>query len=442
MTIHRTEYIILAAVLKYYESLKNLPSEYGLSHSEILVAANRLFQNGDILAFFRKEDCSYEDNIILTESEIQKHLDGELPCDYYLSSQGAARWESLSSPNWNQYFRFRFHIEESYLEIICPDRELIEEYINSRNSPDYLIKPSTKVYKHLPFWKATYWKILPNVYQLTCEYEIYQRDENFNLINNRSKQRHLLPDRWYKEPKLDDNPENILNNYQLDISLPILSNFELEKIQYLILEDAVIFRTYSLSSVAYSRDISHKKLLQAAISLFEQGYIKASVYAEMYDYHFVDNVVLTSKGIQDHLDKKLNLDYYLTPEGGAYWEKLSNPDWDRFFIINIDKNLRYPQGILGAQQKIVKKLFERDCYLFMHKHIPHTETWQIFTPWSATYWKTLPQGYCLSYQYEYSNFDWEVQEKLPLKLRQKVDRIKSWYAQLRKWYTNPYLDEI
>lgn len=88
MTIHRIEYLILSSVIQHNEIFINVASDFRLSHAEVVVAADRLFQKGYILAGFRTEDEKFIEDITLNRSQIQAHLDGKFNTFYYLTPEG------------------------------------------------------------------------------------------------------------------------------------------------------------------------------------------------------------------------------------------------------------------------------------------------------------------------------------------------------------------
>jgi len=78
MSIHKVEYLLLFSVLKDGESLKNVASDWRLSHAEVAAASDRLFRNGDILAVLTNEEGVTITDVVLNLSQIKAHLDGKL----------------------------------------------------------------------------------------------------------------------------------------------------------------------------------------------------------------------------------------------------------------------------------------------------------------------------------------------------------------------------
>nr|WP_216670412.1 hypothetical protein [Microcoleus asticus] len=337
--------MILSSVIEHSETLKNVASDFRLSHAEVVVAADRLFQKGYILAGFRTEDGEFIKYLTLDRAQIQAHLDGKFTTFYYLTPQGRALWETLSHP----------------------DTEL----------------------------------------------------------------------------ELDTNPSNLFGDEDLNYYATLAKTLN-PKVEYLILEFAVIFSYYGLRNVAYSMHLSHAETALAADSLFQRGDIKATVFADEYDDYHTDgnsDVILTRAGIQDHLDGRLLASYYLTPQGGARWEAMAHPDWNKFSIVNFLGQFPYEEGFLGTQREIIEQLLALDRLLFMYKHIPGSEKWNVLEPWEATYWKTLPRGYYVSCEFQHSDFfTWKLDDNTPAEIVEEYKQASQWYENVKKWYTDPSFD--
>lgn len=339
MTIHKIEYLILSSVIKDSEIFINVALDLRLSHAEVAVAADRLFQKGYIKAGFCTEDGGSIKDVTLNRSQIQAHLDGKFNTFYYLTPQGRALWETLSHPD--------------------------------------------------------------------------------------------------TEPELDTNPSSLFRDEYLN-SYAALAETPNPKVEYLILNFAVICNYYGLRSVAYSKHLSHAETALAADSLFQRGDIKATVFADECDTDGNSNVILTMAGIQDHLDDRLRASYYLTPQGGARWEAMAHPDWDKFFIVNFLGQFPYEEGFLGTQREMIEQLMALDRLLFMYEHIPGTEKWNVLEPWEATYWKTLPRGYHVSCEFQHSDFcPWELDDNTPAEIIEEYKQASQWYENIKKWYTDP-----
>ncbi len=106
--------------------------------------------------------------------------------------------------------------------------------------------------------------------------------------------------------------------------------------------------------------------------------------------------------------------YGLTAQGGARWEAVSAPDWERFSdcwwgdpdwwgAVSAD-HLRVEQYLSSA--KVQSRI------------VPGSELWEVVTPWQATYWKTLPIGHKVSFRIT------------------KPKRLMPWAEPAADWYKN------
>ncbi|MGB8688107.1 MAG: hypothetical protein WCD53_12325 [Microcoleus sp.] len=433
--------------------MKNVGSDWELSHAEVSVAADRLFQKGYILAGFPTEDLGGIKDFTLTRPQIQAHLDGKLNAFYYLTPQGGACWEALCHPDWNKYlggYSNRIGDMDELLNesaIISQNKQLIEHLMSlTEYLYDHTIIYGTEVWEDIEFWKPTYWKTLPKAYKVTYQYQHFEC-----CIDSNTPQECIEKDRqaeqwysemldWYTEPELDTNPSNLFGDEDVN-SYAILAETPNPKVEYLILEFAVICNYYGLRSVAYSKHLSHAETALAADSLFQKGDIKATVFADEDDTEGTSNVVLAMAGIQDHLDGRLLACYYLTPQGGARWEAMAHPDWNRFFIVNFLGQFPYEEGFFGTQREILEQLLALERLIFMYEHIPGTENWNVLEPWEATYWKTLPRGYHVSCEFQHNDsyLDYQKEGASP-KLIEEHEQVMQWFSEIQKWYTDPSFD--
>jgi hypothetical protein len=427
----------------------NVASDWRLSHSEVVSAANRLFQSGDILAAFSNENGDIVRDVALTISQIWASLNGKLNAFYYLTSQGGARWEGLTGANWNHYHKWYLGYQRDEItglfrsEIICCSQQIIQGIINyCEYLENQTLISKTCIWEEISFWKATYWKTLPKAYKVTYQHRYFELCIDSNTPqewidkDRQAKQWYSEISHWYTEPELDTNP-SILFEDVAPISYATLAETLNPKVEYLLLKSVVI-NYYGLESVAYSKHLSHAETALAADSLFQKGDIKATVFADEYDVDGTPDIVLTMAGIQDHLDGRLKASYYLTPQGGAKWEEMAHPDWNKFLIANFLSIFPYEEGIIGTERKIIEQLLAVDSLILIHEHIPGTEKWNILEPFQATYWKTLPRGYHVSCEHKSSNFcPWELDDNTPAEIVEEYKQASQWYENMKKWYTDP-----
>ncbi|CBN53848.1 MULTISPECIES: hypothetical protein [Kamptonema] len=453
MTINRVEYLIILSALTETEIFINVASDWRLSHAEVVSAANRLFQSGDILAAFSLENGENIRGVALTISQIWASLNGKLNAFYYLTSQGGARWEGLTGANWNHYHKWCLGYQHDEItglfrsEIICCSQQIIQEIINyCEYLENQILISETCFWEDIGFWKATYWKTLPKAYKVTYQHRYFELCIDSNTPQEwidkerQAKQWYSEISHWYTEPELDTNASNLFGDEDINSYATLPENLN-SKVEYLILDFAVIFNYYGLRNVAYSNHLSHAETALAANSLFQRGDIKARVFADEHDTEGTSNVVLTMAGIQDHLDERFNATYYLTPQGGARWEAMAHPDWNKFFIVNFLGQFPYEEGFFCTQREILEQLLALERLIFMYEHIPGTEKWNVLEPWEATYWKTLPRGYHVSCEFQPndSSLDYQKEGASP-ELIEEYQQARQWYENMKKWYTDPYFD--
>jgi len=111
--------------------------------------------------------------------------------------------------------------------------------------------------------------------------------------------------------------------------------------------------------------------------------------------------------------------YQLTAAGGAVWESLAAPDWERF----IDIGFEWDTGVGEFYGETEDHL--RRCLSYVH-HFGYrvhsgSERWNVVEPWHATYWKMRPKGHRL-------RFDFTCDESLT-----RGDTPSSAYT-LTEWY--------
>jgi hypothetical protein len=135
-------------------------------------------------------------------------------------------------------------------------------------------------------------------------------------------------------------------------------------------------------------------------------------------------VELSLTGIKAGLSGEANIYYGLTTQGGAKWEQYSNPNWDRY----VDSSLGidpYEGEIIATTRELAEKHLwypDEDCLIHSG-----SEVWEVLSPWQATYWKTLPVGHRVRFEYE------PIEETF---WNEQIQRQREEYWALAKWYTN------
>ena len=186
-----------------------------------------------------------------------------------------------------------------------------------------------------------------------------------------------------------------------------------------------------------SHDLDPQSICALLLQLVQQDYLV--IYQCDYHEHRKVPFIPSLRDLKEGLDtpKRNNqayLSYGLSPLGGAQWETLSSPRWDRFISASyaIDP---YEAEIIAQDRQLVQRYFEVQNYISsaVGVVIPESLQWDAFHPWQATYWKTLPQAYRLRFFYSPYTEDIEV------------PAIPTWaweqFCQLREWYQRYSLSE-
>src|SRR5215212_12115688 len=131
---------------------------HGLERDELVSVLAELFERGDLLAQ-RVEKFIEKEIFTPTRAEIEAALDDRVRCYYGLTSQGGARWEEVSRPQWDRYISAGVYTEPNEGEIIGSDRRLVEEYDSLSHYVWALsVVADSRRWDVLQPWEATYWK--------------------------------------------------------------------------------------------------------------------------------------------------------------------------------------------------------------------------------------------------------------------------------------------
>lgn len=132
------------------------------------------------------------------------------------------------------------------------------------------------------------------------------------------------------------------------------------------------------------------------------------------------------------------LSIFLTPQAGKLWELIFQPEWNKYITRRGDSIIH---KLYCVNPDIGKKLIEINHMIyyndeFSHHLISGTEVWEKITPWRVNYWKTLPIGYCLSYQ----------TERIPVNESQELIRERKkahdFLMYIWRWYNKNYYDDL
>ena len=131
--------------------------------------------------------------------------------------------------------------------------------------------------------------------------------------------------------------------------------------------------------------------------------------------------------IEEALDGRLDCLFGLTPQGGIRWEEVSHPQWERYITAWVYADPQEGE-IVGSNLQLVEKFDSLSNYAWDIAVVPGSKQWDVLQPWQATYWKELPLGHRVRF-----NFSWE--ERTP---ESRINlEVSEWLAEINKWYT-PY----
>jgi hypothetical protein len=121
------------------------------------------------------------------------------------------------------------------------------------------------------------------------------------------------------------------------------------------------------------------------------------------------------------------LAYALAPRGAKEWEEIARPEWDRYIFDSYDfgegSNSRIDTIELTGQRF---RLEEAMKIIADYRALAGSESWQEFSPWSATYWKTLPKGAKVTFA---ATADLTVRNYT-------TEESRRWQT-FKTWYTDP-----
>lgn len=91
--------------------------------------------------------------------------------------------------------------------------------------------------------------------------------------------------------------------------------------------------------------------------------------------------------------------YGLSERGGGRWEAHAVPDWDRYLEASFRFNPEEGTTVSGTRDLMEQWLSaQRD--LNQWKPIADSIRWDVLRPWQATYWKSVPVGHRVHFQFE------------------------------------------
>ncbi|WP_019500749.1 hypothetical protein [Pseudanabaena sp. PCC 6802] len=216
--------------------------------------------------------------------------------------------------------------------------------------------------------------------------------------------------------------------------------------------------------IAINRDpleLTVDEIANIFYKLFQKGYLLAASSEDFDNSGQIKGGFMPSLlEITAALREEVNLGYYLTAQGGNQWETVSNPQWEQYFSWPLGIEPVNEGEIVCGSREVGENLISMIHLLSPGNSrlevIPGTVMWETLTPWEATYWKTLPIGYRIRYQFtysdveEYSTFEEDEgwvewiknedgrDERQPIEFVRQRQQAQEWYRNTKRWYTNYY----
>lgn len=179
-------------------------------------------------------------------------------------------------------------------------------------------------------------------------------------------------------------------------------------------------------------------LVQTLHHLFQRGDIVAFNDRTLYPH--TDYFIPTSSDIERTLiEKRPDLHYRLTAQGGTRWEIATQADWQRFSNTSASYHGEHQHVVIEAgNMSILEKLFSIHSSIYYDREIlQETVLWEEVEHWQATYWKTLPIGY----RVEFCTIPrTTIPASQHLQFAQQHERLMQQWSMYTKWYTN-YLEQ-
>lgn len=191
--------------------------------------------------------------------------------------------------------------------------------------------------------------------------------------------------------------------------------------------DSVVEAWYPMSllvsdklELAFNRrhhGLSRGELIDTLERLFERGDLLAQRGEERF--------TPTRTEIEAALAGRLDLFYGLTPRGGARWESVSRPEWQRYLRASV-----FAEGqegeIAGSDRRLVEKYDALSHHAWNISVVQGSRRWDVLEPWQATYWKQLPKGHRVRFR-----FNWVEPPPIDPQAREQLAQISRWYTPCR-----------
>jgi hypothetical protein len=135
----------------------------------------------------------------------------------------------------------------------------------------------------------------------------------------------------------------------------------------------------------------------------------------------------TRAEVAEALAGRLPVRYGLSAQGGARWELVAQPRWDKFIDAWVWSEPGWADVTAGTRLRVEQYLAIWAFLWNQYAIVAGSETWEVVQPWQATYWKTLPIGHRVRLQLR-------AVEPIPV---ERPPGFREWFREFRRWYTLP-----
>jgi hypothetical protein len=160
---------------------------HGLARPILLQTLDGLFQAGLLEAFHNLDETPRRLTIEQLDAALDENQTAEQGFFFYLlTERGGAVWEAFAQPRWEQFLQHSVQPSENSLmdtgHVAGMNKKLVERYVQGlhylKRAPD---PASIQWREHRP-WQATYWKVLPEAYEISFDFvpddeEVFSWDE-------------------------------------------------------------------------------------------------------------------------------------------------------------------------------------------------------------------------------------------------------------------------
>jgi len=159
-----------------------------------------------------------------------------------------------------------------------------------------------------------------------------------------------------------------------------------------------------------SHHMTRDELLRTLSSLFIRGELVGKQEAlgehvptaEQVDKALVPPVRRPNGGVAWGRGTDAPLCYGLSQAGAARWERMAEPDWERYFE-DMWPEENTCEVVAGSQHRL-DEVLRSTRELWDIEPVGNGIEQDVLTPWEATYWKTLPAGYRARFHHQYTRY--------------------------------------